>query len=146
MKYYIKVITGFREDQQHTIPMQEAHKAYYLFKNPETRGVFNNGVALIGKNIHEIVPDWNTTMGWYPDHELDSNDWEQIKNEGVNERMKLLIEKAKKAGDLLLESSEDNLKQLLDAKLEYVIKLLPDNEQTKLFSGATKMLAENYKI
>jgi hypothetical protein len=141
MKYYIKVITGFREDQQHTIPMQEAHKAYYLFKNPEARGVFNNGVALIGKNIQEIIPDWNTTMGWYGTHKVDANDWEQLKNEGVEEKMKLLIQKAKECGDLLLEQP-----RLIEEKMENVIKLLPDNQTTQLISGATKMLAQKYKI
>ena len=40
----IKIITGFRKDQYYTIDAEEAHKAYYLFLNPEERGVFNNGV------------------------------------------------------------------------------------------------------
>lgn len=122
MKYYIKIITGFREDQQHTIPMQEAHKAYYLFKNPEQRGVFENGVALIGKNIQEIRPDWNATMGWNQSHEIKEDDWNQIRGTGVEEKMKTLIESARLIGD---EISHNPV--LLKEKLSALIGPIPNN-------------------
>ena len=70
----IKIITGFRKDQYYTIDAEEAHKAYYLFLNPEERGVFNNGVAMIGKNVQGIEPDYHATMGWNSTHTLDSDD------------------------------------------------------------------------
>ncbi len=122
MKYYIKIITGFREDQQHTIPMQEAHKAYYLFKNPEQRGVFENGVALIGKNIQEIRPDWNATMGWNQSHEIKEDDWNQIRGTGVEDKMKTLIESARVIGDEISSNPT-----LLKEKLSVLIEAMPKN-------------------
>lgn len=134
-KYYIKVITGFREDQQISIPMQEAHKAYYLFKHPEARGVFNNGVALIGKNIQEIKPDWNKTMGWVDTHELDNYDFLELRNNGVEAKMRELIVKAK---DIAILGEEK--KDLLQEKLQDCIDLLLTNSQEP------KLLAEKFKI
>lgn len=134
-KYYIKVITGFREDQQISIPMQEAHKAYYLFKHPEARGVFNNGVALIGKNIQEIKPDWNKTMGWTDTHELDSYDFLELRNKGVEEKMRELIVKAK---DVAMLGEEK--KELLQEKLQDCMDLLLTNSQE------SKLLADKFKI
>lgn len=113
MKYYIKIITGFREDQFVTIPMQEAHKAYYLFRHPDERGVFENGTALIGRNIQEIKPDWNTTMGWRETHQLDSEDWKQIENEKVGPKMKALIQSAKDVAEFVEEN-----KNLMKSKLQ----------------------------
>lgn len=102
--YYIKAKTGFREDQFVTIPMQEAHKAYYLFLNPEERGLFSNGVGLIGKNIQEIQPDWNATMGWNQAHQLNADDFNELNRLGVNEKMKYLIMAAKDASDFCISN------------------------------------------
>lgn len=95
MKYYIKLVTGFREDQEISIPMQEAHKAYYLFNNPEARGTFDNGIALIGSDIRQIKPDWNQTMGWNSKHKIDSYDEREMIGTGVKDKMFDLLEKAK---------------------------------------------------
>lgn len=91
----IKIITGYREDQFHTIDSEEAHKAYYLFQHPEQRGVFNNGVAIRGVDIQSIIPDYQSTMGWNPTHELDSDDWNEIRNKNVDREMRDLLYKAK---------------------------------------------------
>lgn len=101
MKYYITVVTGFREDQRIDIPMQEAHKAYYLFKHPEARGVFDNGIALVGKNIQEIRPNWNKTMGWNETHQLGDDDWNEISALGVGKKMTALLSRAKEVGENL---------------------------------------------
>jgi len=138
MKYYIKVITGFREDQETTIPMQEAHKAYYLFKHPEERGVFECGVALIGRNIQEIKPDWNATMGYKPTYELTGDDWTEIKNKGVEDLMKILIQKAKDVAELVTEKPE-----LMKEKLEIAMNSLVENKQ---ISNEVKTLSDKYKI
>src|SRR5574343_1169103 len=100
MTYHIKVITGFRDDQFVSIPMQEAHNAYHLFKNPDQRGVFNNGIALVGSSIREIIPDYNKTMGWNPDYKLNSRDYVELSRTGVEEKMGVLMEKARQVADL----------------------------------------------
>lgn len=139
MKYFIKIITGFREDQEVSIPMQEAHKAYYLFKHPEERGVFDCGIALVGRNIQEIKPDWNATMGYNETHELDSDDWNEIRARGVEENMRALLEKAKESGDLV----EGN-KNLMKLELKEVMKLLPPEQ--KQISEEVKKLSDQFKI
>lgn len=122
-KYYIKIITGFREDQYEIIPMQEAHKVYHLFKNPDQRGVFSNGVAIVGRNIQEIKPAWNETMGWNATHQLISDDWNEINDRGVQNKMRILIEKAKILGDLIPQNPN-----LLGIKMEEALKLLDNNQ------------------
>lgn len=116
----IKVITGFREDQYYVIDGNEAHKAYYLFMNPEERGVFKNGVALVGKTIQGIEPAWNETMGWNPTHKLDNEDWNEIYNKGIKPKMRELLSEAKRVMPLI----EKN-KALLQINLTEIIKELP---------------------
>lgn len=116
----IKLITGFREDQYYIIEAEEAHKAYYLFNNPEKRGVFNNGVAIIGKNIQGIEPAWQETMGWNPTHRMDSDDWNEINTKGIGEKLKDVLYEAKKTAQLL----EKNPQYINMALTEVRTKLL----------------------
>lgn len=91
----VKIITGYRRDQFYTIDADEAHKAYYLFLNPEKRGVFNNGVALIGSHIQSIEPDYNATMGWNPEHQLLADDYNELKAKGVDVKLRDVLYSAK---------------------------------------------------
>lgn len=116
----IKIIIGFRENQFYTIEDEEAHKAYYLFLHPEERTVFSNGVALIGKYIQGIVPDYNASMGWSPTHELDSDDWNEIRSKGIDRDLRYILEKAKQIAYLC----EKNPKLLNQPLKEIDIKLL----------------------
>lgn len=115
----IKIITGFRDDQYYLIEDEEAHKAYFLFSNPEARTVFNNGVALIGKNIQGIEPAWNETMGYNPTHKLGDDDWNEIRKRGVEKSMRLVIQEAKDIAQIaetkpeLLKMPLSETKQLL---------------------------------
>lgn len=97
----IKVVTGFRKEQHHTIDADEAHKAYYLFLNPEKRSVFKNGVALIGQDIRSIEPDYQATMGWNPTHTLDGDDWNELREKGLDRELRNVIALAKEAAQLL---------------------------------------------
>lgn len=94
----IKLIVGFRRDQEHSIDADEAHKAYYLFLNPEKRGVFNNGLAIIGSQIQEIVPDYQGSMGWNSTHVLDNDDWNEIRAKGVDKKLRDILFTAKGIG------------------------------------------------
>lgn len=94
-KYKIKVVCGFRKEQEFTINANEAHKAYYLFNNPDKRGTFDDGLALKGSDIQRIEPDYNATMGWNHTHQLTSDDWNEINNSGVSEKMQGIMAKAK---------------------------------------------------
>lgn len=115
----IKIITGFRDEQYYSIDAEEAHKAYYLFNNPDARTTFSNGVALIGKNIQGIEPAWNETMGWNPSHKLSGDDWSEIRSKGMDAKIRDVLEIARsvaiKAQDepKLLTQSLTEARQLL---------------------------------
>lgn len=94
-KYKIKIVCGFRKEQEFTIDANEAHKAYYLFNHPEKRGTFNNGLALKGSDIQRIEPDYNATMGWNPTHQLTSDDWNELHANGVMQKMNTIMASAK---------------------------------------------------
>lgn len=100
----IKIITGFREDQHYSVPMEEAHKAYYLFLNPEMRGVFSTGLALIGKNIQAIEPDYHSSMGWNKSYLLGPDDYAELRSKGVETKLRDLMYTAK-----LIAQTEPNL-------------------------------------
>lgn len=99
-KYKLKIICGFRQDQEYTIDANEAHKAYYLFNNPELRGTFDNGLAVKGGDIQRIVPDYHSTMGWNPTHKLDSDDMNVLRAEGVVDKIQEIMSKAKEVARL----------------------------------------------
>lgn len=90
-----KIITGFRAEQHFIIDADEVHKAYYLFLNPEKRTIFSNGVAMIGQDIRGIEPAWNETMGWNPSHKLDGDDWNEIRQKGIDRKAEEIQQKAK---------------------------------------------------
>lgn len=96
----IKVITGFRKDQHYSISAEEAHKAYYLFLHPEKRGVFSNGLALIGKHIQEIQPDYNGSMGWNETHNLSGDDWNELRKKGIDTQIRELMQEGRKIGSI----------------------------------------------
>lgn len=112
-KLKVKIITGFREDQHYTIPAYEAYKAYYLFLNPQKRGIFSNGVAIVGQNIQGIEPDYISSMGWNPSHKLSPDDWNEIRASGIDKQLRDALSKAKEiasTGDIQsLESVKNNI-------------------------------------
>lgn len=107
-----KVITGFRDDQFYTIDESEIHKAYYLFMNPEARTIFSNGVALVGKNIQGIEPDYHTTMGWNKTHHLGSDDFNEMRGKGILQKFTGIMSKGKEVAELALQN-QNLLKQPL---------------------------------
>jgi len=111
----IKVIVGFREDQYYLINETQAHKAYYLFTHPDERSVFEGGIAIIGKHIQGIEPAYQETMGWNPTHELDNDDWNEIRARGVDKRLREVLMRAKEVAEL----ASDNPK-LLDMTLDEI--------------------------
>lgn len=135
----VKLIVGFRRDQEHSIPASEAHKAYYLFLNPEARSVFSTGLAIKGSQIDEIVPDWQGTMGWSPTHVLDGYDWAEINRSGKGQTMQTLLAAAKEIGQMGIEADlKIGLRQLLDTK--YPALAAPvDNARS---GGGLKQLGE----
>lgn len=115
----IKIITGFRKDQYYTIDADEAHKAYFLFLNPEKRTVFKTGVAVVGNSIQGIEPDFNATMGWNPDHTLTGDDFNDLRNRGIDRELRDTLELAKEVAQYYPDKIQIPLSE---------IKLLKEHE------------------
>jgi hypothetical protein len=131
----IKIITGFGDDQKHSIDADEAHKAYYLFRNPEKRGVFSNGLALMGRDIRAIQPDWHGTMGWNPTHKLDDDDWNQLRGSGTVAKLNEMLGN----GNLIAYKIDEN-PRLLHMRLSDIPALKgPPTEHSKLTEGINKL-------
>ena len=131
MKYAVKIIVGFRRDQEHSIPATEAHKAYYLFTHPNERGIFSNGLAIKGDQIQEIVPDYHGTMGWNPTHVIDNDDWTEMNRLGVSKKMNFIMSEAKEIGTRGVATELNTpLNQLLEGKTP---------ETTKVHKGTQSM-------
>lgn len=96
----LKIITGFRKDQFHTIDADEGHKAYWLFLHPEQRGIFKNGVPIIGADIRTIVEDYNATMGWNADHDINADDMNDIRSKGIDRELRDALALAKNVAQL----------------------------------------------
>lgn len=136
MKYSIKIIAKFRgvNDTTYSIPAEEAHKAYYLWHNPEKRGVFNSGLALKGDDIDRIVPDYHGTMGWNKTHKLSDDDWNDMNTRGITDKLQSICSKAEKVARL--ENPQ------LDKALPEAVKALPQLAHSK----ETEQLANSMKV
>jgi hypothetical protein len=129
-KFKVKLICGFRKDQEYSIDAEESHKAYYLFLNPEKRGVFGNGIALIGKDIQRIEPDYHGTMGWNESYKLGPEDWEELKTKGIDHELKNVLNTAK---ELALTLPPEKMNLPLSQ-----LQQLPEHKESNLLEGWIK--------
>ena len=96
----VKIVSGFRKDQEFSIDAEEAHRAYYLFLNPEKRGVFSTGLAIVGQDIRHIEPDFVGSMGWNQGYNPTPEDFAEIRYNGVDKQLNLILNKAKQVAQL----------------------------------------------
>jgi|SRR3990167_313656 len=116
----IRIVTGFTAEQKYSIPDEEAHKAYYLFLNPNERGIFSNGLGLTGKQIQAVEADYQGTMGWNPSHKLDDDDWNQIRAEGVDRKLREVLQKAREVVSLIAENPKLLNEKLSEIEVKYL--------------------------
>lgn len=144
MNYKIRLVVGFRRDQEHSVNADEAHKAYYLFLHPDERGVFSNGLAIKGDQIQEIIPDYQGTMGWNPTHVLDGDDWNELHQRGIPEKLQKFLSVGKDIAQLgKLSDLSIPLRELVATKYPAL-----DKSKSDLREGQVKSigdLAGNFK-
>lgn len=136
MNYKIKIILGFRENQIASIDSEEAHKAYYLFLHPTERGVFNDGMAIRGSDIQRIEPDYQGSMGWNPTHELDNDDWNEIRGIGLDGKLRQILSQAQELARLD--------KPPINKPMSEAIKILPQSSRESIDTqrGGIKSISE----
>jgi hypothetical protein len=116
-KFKVKIVCGFRKDQEFTLDANEAHKAYYLFANPEKKMIFSSGLAVKGSDIQRIEPDYHATMDWNPSHILTGEDHNELRLNGVAAKIQHIMAGAKeiaRAG-----KPEDLARPLVDLKEKF---------------------------
>lgn len=123
-KYKIKLVCGYRKDQEFTIDANEAHKAYYLFANPDARAVFGTGLALKGSDIQRIEADYHATAGFAIEYRLVQEDWNDLQAQGVVAKLR----------DIMLNAREV-AKTAPPAHLNVPLSELLQNEYKALADG-----------
>ncbi len=119
-----------RDDQFISVPLQEAHKAYRLFQNPTERGIFENGIAIVGSDIRQIKPDYNKTMGWNDSHSINNEDWNELRREGIEEKMEMIMEKARDVAKMM--PTRPDFAHMTLGNIIVNNNLLPENELLRL--------------
>ena len=133
----VKLIVGYRRDQEHSIDANEAHKAYYLFLNPDARTIFSSGLAIKGDQIQEIVPDYHGTMGWNPTHVLDGDDWNEMHSKGIPRKLTQILAAAKEVASQL--TPEDLARPFAGVLKEKYPHLLPRPSTDEKHDGMTSL-------
>lgn len=90
MTLYYKILCGYNSEREVSITAEELEKAYGLFLLGG-RSIFSGG-AVDGKLIHMIVPDWHRIMGWTPEHRMGVDDWNQLRDDGVDRPARALLQ------------------------------------------------------
>ena len=116
---YFKVITGYGKDQYHQVHVDDLHKIYYLWLNPEKRGILTDGTPIIGKNIIDILPDYNKILGHAPTIILDSYDWQKINNTSLRDRIEIAKTVASKLAVKINAFPEINGMRMIEAARQY---------------------------
>jgi len=139
MNYPIKLVTGYRADQYQIISSDDAHKAYYLFLHPDKRTIFSGGIAIRGEDIKSIEPAWHEAMGWNPTHQLDSDDWNEIRDKQLDHQMRNVLSLAKEVA-MLAKPEEINmpLSQLVATTYQHLAPSLAP----QLREGAVKSIGQ----
>jgi len=116
MKKTFKIVTGFGDKDYFRIGKDEVARAYYCFLT-DGQMITAEGVALRGRNILRIEPNWNEVMGYNRDHKISGEDFLDIGSKR-QEHSRLIMNKAKEIAKEVLEGgSQELLKQELNTEL-----------------------------
>lgn len=106
MKYF-KIKTGYGEEEFVSIDETELEIAFFIFLN-DSKAIFKSGVVR-GKDIISIKEDWNAAMGWNKNHQLQPEDWADIRNKGVDALYTGAISNIKEKVQFLIETNQQHL-------------------------------------
>jgi hypothetical protein len=106
MKYF-KVIKGFRTDEFIPIDETELDKAIYAHLTGKVVS-FNNG-SINGDAINSVMPDWHRAMGWNYGHIMQTDDWDEIRSKGIENKYAGAIGESKEKVQYLIETNQLHL-------------------------------------
>jgi hypothetical protein len=126
MKYFkIRIGFGNGDDRYIGIDETELESALYCFIS-NSKGIFKNGVCR-GQDIISITEDWHKEMGWNPEHNLGSDDWNELKAKGISQKYIGVIGAVKEKVQYLISTGRTNLiGRNADIQLPEKQKELPD--------------------
>lgn len=133
---YYKILQGYDPERDIIIREDELERAYGLFMLGG-RWIFSGG-PVDGKNIQTIVEDFHTTMGWNKEYKLGTLDHEELRQKGLDIKMRNALSSAKEKVMYLINSKQQDL----IGKSEQI--KLP--EKNKQFSEEVKSLSDKFKI
>lgn len=107
MKLYYKILCGYDREREVPITQEELEKAYGIFLIGG-RSVFSGG-AVDSRHIHAIVPDWHRIMGWTPEYRLGVDDWNELRDTGVDREARALQKSAQGRVQYLIGNGKQNL-------------------------------------
>jgi len=135
MKYFkVRIAYGRDGDDRFiSIDDSELETALYCFIT-NSKGVFKNGVCR-GQDIISITEDWNKAMGWNPEHVLDADDYNDLRQSGVSKAYTGLIGKVKEKVQYLMETNQTHLiGKNADVSLPTAQKSIDTSSLVKKFS------------
>jgi hypothetical protein len=105
---YYKIIRGYSAEDYIEIDSSELEKAYYCFLEKKD-GVYSGG-AVKGSEILAIQPDYHRIMGWNRGHKLDSYDYAELAEKGIDRKTRTA-----------LITTQDKVKYLIQTKQTHLI-------------------------
>lgn len=106
MKYF-KIKTGYGKNEFVSIDETELETALHVFME-DSKGIFKNGVVR-GKDIISITEDYHKHMGWNYAHEMETDDWEDLRSKNILNEYRGVIEEAKNTVKYLTETKQTHL-------------------------------------
>lgn len=103
MNYY-KIIRGYGAEDYLEIDETELEKAYYCFLEKKD-SIFSGG-AIKGSSILAIQPDYHRAMGWNRGHKLDSFDYEDLSQKGVDKKHNKMLADKKEQVHYLIKTNQ----------------------------------------
>ena len=116
---YFIVKTGYGKDDFIRIDnLADLERAQGAFLT-NSKTIFDNGAACRGQDIISIREDWHREMGWnrtyrnddgnVKEYELGEDDWNEIRNKGVEEKYKGVLAEVKARVQHLIDTGQHNL-------------------------------------
>ncbi len=135
MKYF-KIIRGYSAEDYIEINETELEKAYGAFLMKKD-SVYSGG-AVRGSEILAIQPDYHRTMGWNRGYKLGDLDYSELREKGIENKMRDMISNTKLKIQYLIENGKS---ELIGKNVE-----IPELKENNTFKEISGEIANKFKI